>query len=181
MNPRFTLSAIIALSVLSLALAQTIVRVNAASPCATACDLDGGDCDGSNWDKACQSLAEAVLEVNLVAGAPPDHYEIWVVQGTYKQPGTDRNKSFLMHKNVTWYGGFDGTESSVPDWDTRTDNETILSGDIGTPGVATDNCYHVVRGRITHGAEFNDPPLDETAIIDGFTISDGQADGGAST
>ncbi|MFQ5413775.1 MAG: hypothetical protein ACE5E6_04880 [Phycisphaerae bacterium] len=33
--------------------AQTIVRVDTDSVCTNPCDLDGGDCDGSTWAKAC--------------------------------------------------------------------------------------------------------------------------------
>jgi len=46
-------------------------------------------------------------------------------------------------------------------------NLTILSGDIGTQGDNSDNSYHVV---IASG-------IDNTAILDGFTISDGNANG----
>ena len=45
--------------------------------------------------------------------------------------------------------------------------ETILSGDIGAPGAPSDNCYHVVTGSAT----------DETAVLDGFTVTDGNANG----
>ena len=48
---------------------------------------------------------------------------------------------------------------------TRSVNVTILSGDIGT--VSTDNSYHVVTGDGT----------DNTAVLDGFTISGGNAVG----
>ncbi|MGA2499091.1 MAG: choice-of-anchor D domain-containing protein [Tepidisphaeraceae bacterium] len=46
-------------------------------------------------------------------------------------------------------------------------NATILSGDIGAAGDNSDNSYHVVVGSGT----------DRTAVLDGFTISDGNANG----
>jgi hypothetical protein len=55
-------------------------------------------------------------------------------------------------------------ELNERDWDV---NQTILSGDIGTSGTAADNSYHVV----TCGGAV------ETAVLDGFTIAGGRADG----
>lgn len=49
----------------------------------------------------------------------------------------------------------------------RTVNVTTLSGDIGTAGSTSDNCYHVVVGSGT----------DVTAVLDGFWITAGNANG----
>src|SRR5699024_8314399 len=48
-------------------------------------------------------------------------------------------------------------------------NETILSGDLGTQVDKSDNAYHVFY----HPDGMN---LDETAVLDGVTITDGNAD-----
>jgi fimbrial isopeptide formation D2 family protein len=64
------------------------------------------------------------------------------------------------------YGGFNTTEATVQQRDWRA-NETILSGDIGLEGVADDNAYHVVTGSGTNA----------TAVLDGFTITGGHANG----
>ena len=118
--------------------------------------------DGSSWAAAFDDLPAA-----LAAASPGD--EIWVAAGTYK-PGGDRTDTFQLKTGVAILGGFpggggDGTLSARnPDPAT---NLTILSGDIGVPDDASDNSFHVVTGSGTTG----------TAILDGFTIRDGHADG----
>lgn len=93
--------------------------------------------------------------------------EVWVAAGTYKPTaGTDRTISFYMKDGVAIYGGFAGAEALLDDRDWAV-NETILSGDIGVVNDSTDNSYHVI---------FNQN-IDNTALLDGFTIRDGNADG----
>jgi len=115
-----------------------------------------GSNNGSSWTNAFTDLQDGF-------GAATAGSEIWVAEGTYK-PTADANRaiSFELVDGVAIYGGFDGTETSRSqrDW---TSNETILSGDIGTASVS-DNCYHVVRG-------------EDNAILDGFTITRGYANG----
>lgn len=127
-------------------------------------DVDAtGNNDGTSWANAFNDLQDALF---LIVGCPLVT-EIWVAEGTYyPTPGTDRTISFNMRNNLAIYGGFAGTETllSERDWVT---NVTILSGDIGISNDSTDNSYHVI---------FN-LTLDNTAILDGFTISDGNADG----
>ncbi|HUW95696.1 MAG TPA: DUF1565 domain-containing protein, partial [Anaerolineae bacterium] len=114
-----------------------------------------GNC--SDWANAC------TLQNALGAAGTGD--EIWVAEGTYK-PGALITATFQLTSGVALYGGFAGSESSLEerDW---TVHETILSGDIGTPDDTSDNSYHVVTGSGTGG----------TAVLDGFTIRGGHADG----
>ena len=123
--------------------------------------------NGTSWVDAFNSVQSALSYA--VSGD-----EIWVAKGMYKptnQVGgsTDRYLTFQMEDGVAIYGGFAGTETATTQ---RTDfgvdgvNETILSGDIGTTGVNTDNCYHVFY----HQDLLN---LSSSSILNGFTISGG--------
>ncbi|MEZ5046780.1 MAG: choice-of-anchor Q domain-containing protein [Chitinophagaceae bacterium] len=118
-----------------------------------------GDNSGTSWANAHNDLQHALEIVNNCGG----NYEIWVAKGTYyPTTSTNRNSRFNIPNGSKLFGGFNGTETQREqrDW---TLNETILSGDIGTPGVNTDNSYHVVY----HTG------LDTNSRIDGFTIRDG--------
>jgi hypothetical protein len=120
-----------------------------------------GSNNGTSWADAFTTLPPALAAAN-------SNDEIWVAAATYK-PATasDRTVSIALKNAVGVYGGFDGTETQRSERDPEA-NVTILSGDIGVPGVANDNSYHVV----TAGAG-----VTSTAVLDGFTITAGQADG----
>jgi hypothetical protein len=112
---------------------------------------------GASWANAYPSLQTA-----LAAAQSRD--EIWVAAGTYKPTtGTDQSIYFRMIDGVAIYGGFAGTETArgQRNWSTHA---TVLSGDIGTIGTASDNTYHVVVGA-------------NGAVLDGFTITGGYANG----
>ena len=121
--------------------------------------------NGTSWNNAFTTLQRAISTTTNPGLTDGD--EIWVAGSpagiTYK-PGTSRNRAFGITKAITLYGGFAGTETLLSQRDFKT-NETILSGDIGTTGVDSDNCYHVVTCNIS-GLEIN-----------GFTITEGKADG----
>ncbi len=113
--------------------------------------------DGSTWALAYSSLIDG-----LAAAQYGD--EIWVAEGTYyPTAGTDRNTSFELVAGVALYGGFAGNESERDERSSST-RETVLSGDIGVLGNASDNCYHVLVGVAG-------------AALDGFTVSGGNANG----
>ena len=119
-------------------------------------DIDNakGPWDGNSWTTAYKNVQEGLDD------AQKSDKEVWVAEGTYKPTdGTDKNIAFELREGVALFGGFKGTEMKVEqrDW---VKNETILNGDIGKQGDKTDNSMHVVVGA-------ND------AVIDGFTISDG--------
>jgi len=132
-----------------------------------------GNNDGSSWADAYTDLQDAL-------GRARGGDEIWVAQGVYYPApnAIDRTATFELVDGVGLYGGFAGSEAERDerDWEA---NVTVLSGDldrndITDNGVVTDatnitgdNAYHVVTGG---GAT-------ETAVLDGLTITAGQADG----
>jgi predicted outer membrane repeat protein len=119
----------------------------------------GGKSDCLSWTTAC-GLQTALTEANI-------GNQVWVAAGTYK-PTTlsSRFATFQLKTGVAIYGGFpaDGGDWETRDW---VNNLTTLSGDIGTLSVSTDNSYHVVTGS----------GVTATAVLAGFTISGGNADG----
>jgi len=133
-----------------------------------------GNNDGSSWSDAFNHLQDG-LRVAWWGD------EIRVAEGIYKPDentahldgSSDRYATFELKNGVTIYGGF---PSGGGQWAERDPNayETILSGDLnGDDGPGewennTENSYHVVTGSGT----------DETAIINGFTITAGHANGG---
>ncbi len=121
--------------------------------------------DGQTWGTAYKYLQDALYK------PPSGGDQIWVTAGSYKpdqdggQTPGDRTTTFQLINGVAIYGGFAGGETSLDERDWQT-NETILSGDINTPGDNSDNSYHVVTGSGTNA----------TAILNGFTITAGNAD-----
>ena len=119
----------------------------------------GGN-NGTNWTNAYTDLQSALTA--LSGGGT-----IWIAAGTYK-PGSGsptRSSTFSLPNGITIYGGFAGTESNISERNIAS-NATILSGDIGTADVTTDNVYHVATSSSVN------------ATLDGVTITAGRANGG---
>ncbi|MFN0135640.1 MAG: right-handed parallel beta-helix repeat-containing protein [Phycisphaerae bacterium] len=120
--------------------------------------------DGSSWDNAYPELREAL---NFLSIAGCTNIEVWVAAGTYK-PGTSRASSFQLADGVTIIGGLVGDEIALPP--ARDAALTVLSGDLDDNDAGqqfNDNCYHVIRADQTTAL----------AVLDGFTIRGGNADG----
>ena len=136
---------------------QTVWYVNASSP-------PGGA--GTSWATAFRQLQPAIN-----SAAPGDC--IWVAAGVYTPTLTlNRSSSFRIDRAVQIYGGFDGSELCLSNraglyW------ATVLSGDIGQPGVVTDNSYTVVsiEGPVPKGEVLD-------VVLDGFRITGGYNDAG---
>lgn len=136
-----------------------------------ACNVSGaviyvtpsGSGNGSSWSNAYSGNG---LQAVINNASPGD--TIWVACGTY-QPTTTTNRSiaFQLKNGVAVYGGFAGTETSLQQRVLSCGPCSILSGDIGIPNDASDNSYHVL---------FNSGN-DTTAVLDGFVLRDGNADG----
>ena len=125
--------------------------------------------DGTSWDDAYLELRDAIDPA--VNQRLASNHELWVVSTESSSPYLPedppspedvREATFGLVSGVAVYGGFTGTEKSRL-WRDWKSNETILSGDRGTEDNNLDNCYHVVTGA-------------NGAILDGFTIRDGNAD-----
>ncbi|HSC39179.1 MAG TPA: right-handed parallel beta-helix repeat-containing protein, partial [Chitinophagaceae bacterium] len=128
----------------------------------------GGAGSGASW--------AAAGDLQTIVNAAPAGSQVWVKAGTYYPlaypsgstgGSSNRDFAFTLKNGVAIYGGFAGTETLLSQRNYTT-NVTILSGDVGTLGTYTDDCYHVV---ISVGN-------DNTAILDGFTIKFGYAAGG---
>ena len=129
-------------------------------------DAEGNN-NGASWYDAYLYLQDAL-------SAAVSGNEIWVAQGTYPtdrntaNPGGtgSRSAAFYLINGVGIYGGFAGKELA------RTERnylnyKSVLSGDIGTIASTGDNSYHVIY---TIGNDI-------TAVLDGFTVTCGNANG----
>lgn len=139
------------------ATAAVVLYVAAAAPA-------GGD--GATWARAFAKLQDALS----VAATCSNVTQIWVAKGTYYpdegsgKTANDRNASFTLKSGLAIYGGFAGGETALADRAWKT-NLTILSGEIQQNGDNSDNSFHVV---------YSDG-VSNTAVLDGFTITGGNA------
>ena len=124
-----------------------------------------GSKNGTSWPNAFIRLQDALYKAQAKE-------EIHVAQGTYLpdlggwvQRG-DRMATFQLKNGVAVYGGF---PTAGGPWEQRNPHlyTTILSGNIGTANLMNDNSRHVVTASGT----------DRSAVLDGFVIADGYADG----
>jgi len=120
--------------------------------------------DGESWAGAMTDLQHAICQAIRSRG---DVQEIWVKAGTYYPDlGSGlQQMAYYLRDDLALYGGFDGTET-MRDQRDPTANPTILSGDIGAAIDGSDDTNNVVMAR----------GVGATAILDGFTITGGNAD-----
>ncbi len=133
--------------------------------------------NGMSWETAFINLQDALSVIDSSGG---EVNEIRVAEGVYKPDrdfihhnGSDnRNTTFQLINGVVVKGGYAGFGKPEPNARNVETYQTILTGDLndddGTDFVNNDeNSYHVVTGSGT----------DETAVLDGFVITGGNADG----
>jgi predicted outer membrane repeat protein len=134
--------------------------------------VSGGERTGRGWTNAFKELSDAIETARL----DPKIKQIWVAKGTYTptkkvaetdfdgNPTTDRDKAFILVKDVKIYGGFSGEETSLDDRNWKA-NQTVLSGVVGKQGTREDSVYSVVYSVGEVG----------NACLDGFIITGGSA------
>lgn len=126
-----------------------------------------GAADGTTWSNAFTDVQSALNAAALAAGSK----EIRVAKGTYRPDTTGlidpRTATFALQADLQVLGGYPGHAAADPDLRDVLGNPTLLSGDIGTPGLDTDDCYNVVTA----------DGVPATAVLDGFRIRDGNANG----
>ncbi|GAB3493294.1 hypothetical protein GCM10027341_08410 [Spirosoma knui] len=127
----------------------------------------GASGTGTTWANASGDL-QAMINASGVQ-------QVWVAAGAYK-PGTNRTSGFRMKSRVSIYGGFVGNETDLNQRPTINPvtgqpSSSTLSGEIGSTNTADDNCYNVVSNNSNEGS------IDSTAVLDGFVITGGNANG----
>lgn len=112
--------------------------------------------DGSSWEQATNKLQWAIFKAYL------NDCPIWVKEGCYRG-NSENDYAFLLLKKCRLYGGFKGDETFDYDLSQRDFNAhpTILDG-------------NNVQGVINVDAGY----FDDTFLIDGFTIQNGNASRG---
>lgn len=146
-----------------------------------------GTGDGSSWDKA-TTLSDA-----LAAASAGD--QIWV-KGFETVNGADKlyKGSFTVKSGVQLYGGFEGTETKLTDRETlgkpyQLKYRSVLSGDLQNND-KVDNVNLIFPANTTrsdnapHVLTLNMEPTQTSGnnntyptVVNGFTITGGQADG----
>lgn len=140
--------------------------------------LTTGANNGTSWadafhevplpQQACTLMA---MRKALDASAPGD--QIWVAAGVYMPTNTVqscgfvRNYTFQLRNGVTILGGFPNAGTPTMNDRDPVANPTYLDGDIQANPELLQDSYHVVTGNGTN----------RTAVLDGFTIRNGENDG----
>jgi predicted outer membrane repeat protein len=135
--------------------------------------------DGSSWADAYWMLQDALAagrygdEIRVAQGNyKPDQQVVITARGPQIRGSGDRTATFQLINGVSLKGGYAGFGETDPDARDIEAYRTILSGDLNGndgPNFANndENSYHVVTGSGT----------DETAVLEGFTITAGYANG----
>jgi C-terminal peptidase prc len=125
-----------------------------------------GSNTGQNWKDAYTDLQKALQ-------AADKETAIWVAKGVYHPDSNtgSRKMAFQLKKEVAVYGGFSGIENDLNQRNIAA-NPTVLSGDLKGDDLPDftnmdENSYHVVTASDT----------DNTAVLNGFTITGGNANG----
>jgi predicted outer membrane repeat protein len=153
-------------------------------------DATAGLSNGRSWTNAFLKLQDALNCIRVGACPALGDVEVWVAAGVYYpdegifQTDNSEAATFNLINTVYLAGGFVGTETDFSQRNITT-NPTILSGDIlqddtntdgnniieDTTQIIGDNSDHVLTATSING----------TAILDGFTVTAGQAEIGTTS
>jgi predicted outer membrane repeat protein len=127
-----------------------------------------GTGDGSSWSSALNNLelaltrASNINSVHTDANDPRKVKKIFVAKGTYQLAS---GKSYVMPKDIEIYGGFD------PDNGVTNLTHQRIKGDVNGGSILRGNNAPVVKNDTNS--------LSNTAVLNGFTITNGSAVNGA--
>ncbi len=126
--------------------------------------------DGSSW-------ADAFTDLQSALAIADEGDQIWVAEGTYKPAATGgpQTATFLIDKDLQLYGGFVGTETSLSQRGDPAEHPSVLTGDLNGDDVPDDFVQNK-QDNVLHVVRVNNNVTNQ-AIVDGFTISNGYADG----
>ncbi len=110
---------------------------------------------GTSWTNAYRRLDSALRSSDC---------DLWIARGEYA-PGSLREDTFAIAAGRRIYGGFQRNQTNLEERDFAA-NPSVLTGEIGTTGDLADNSHHVVT-------------LGDGALLDGFTVTRGDANGDA--
>lgn len=120
----------------------------------------------TSWAASTTNLQGAINSLSATGG------EVWVAAGVYKPTTTTgRTTSFSLRNKVMVYGGFPASGNPGLAERNPASFTTTLSGNLGYQDTADDNSYHVI-------ANPSSLSLTNTAVLDGFVITEGNANGG---
>jgi cysteine-rich repeat protein len=128
--------------------------------CVVYVDLDGSitQRDGTQWSTAYATVPEGIDQGVALGGC-----EVWVAQGTYYVHAGSATDTVTLRSGVDVYGGFAGGETALGQ---RNWSQNITTLDGRPSAGSSSRVYHVVTGA-------------DGATLDGFTITQGEADGAA--
>ncbi len=125
----------------------------------------GGGNNGQSWTNAFLTLSDALS--NATSGD-----KIWVSAGTYyPTAGNNRSISFVIPSGVEILGGFPSSGNPTLVNRNPQSNPTILSGDIDQNGTLANNSYTVIYTK----------DVNANTVLDGFSITGGNANGGVAS
>ena len=113
-----------------------------------------GNGSGKSWDNATADLQGAINATDV--------QKVFVANGNYNAPVT----SFVMKNNVAIYGSFDPDNNIKTLSDTRVYPSLAVNGSV----LNGQNTHRVIHNNFTEIL-----PLNTTAILDGFTITNGNS------